>query len=239
MIHELNNKFQLDPINPTSVLALAAALDPRSRGLTYLPDNNSHVALKAELLKHLSCWLTDHSSTNESEDANPPPSKKKKNSKDKEYELDFFFGNDNSDTECPQSVLMQRELNTYFAERPPPAETEPLCRWKTNAPRYPFVSIIARKFLWIPATSVPFERIFSAAGYVVSKLRASLSPENVDALLFLRQNTELLKPGQSDEATTLKYFPEVVLPEEIEEGEGFSQSDSDEDIIDSVLSSSK
>ena len=91
---------------------------------------------------------------------------------------------------------MQQELNTYFAERPPPAETEPLCWWKTNAPRYPLVSIIARKFLCIPATSVPSERIFSAAGYVVSKLRASLSPENVDALLFLRQNTELLKLGQ-------------------------------------------
>ena len=101
LIHKLNNKFQLDPINPTSVLALAAAFDPRSRGLTYLPNNNSHVALKVELLKHLSCWSTDHSSTNESEDANPPPSKKKKNSKDKGYVLDFFFGSDNSNTECP------------------------------------------------------------------------------------------------------------------------------------------
>ena len=101
LIHKLNNKFQLDPINPTSVLALAAAFDPRSHGLTYLPNNNSHVALKVELLKHLSCWSTDHSSTNESEDANPPPSKKKKNSKDKGYVLDFFFGSDNSNTECP------------------------------------------------------------------------------------------------------------------------------------------
>ena len=117
---------------------------------------------------------------------------------------------------------MQQELNTYFAERPPPAETEPLCWWKTNAPCYPCVSIIARKFLCIPATSVTSKQIFSAAGYVVSKLRASLSPENVDALLYLRQNTELLKPGQSDKATTLKYCPKVVLPEEIEEGEGFS-----------------
>ena len=62
----------------------------------------------------------------------------------------------------------------------------------------------------------------------------------IKSLLVSRkwQNIELLKPGQSDEATTLKYCPEVVLPEEIEEGEGFSQSDSDEDIIDSVLSSS-
>ena len=96
-----------------------------------------------------------------------------------------------------------------------------------NAPRYPFLSILARKFLCIPATSVPLERIFSAAGHIVSKLRASLSPENVDALLFLRQNAELIKPGHSDQVTTLKYCPEEVLPEEIEEAGGYSHSESE------------
>ena len=41
LIQELRNKFQLHPINPTSVLALTAALDPLSQSLIYLPDDNS------------------------------------------------------------------------------------------------------------------------------------------------------------------------------------------------------
>ena len=98
-------------------------------------------------------------------------------------------------TIVPQSVFLQ-ELNIYFAERPPPADMEPLCWWKVNALHHHFLSIIllARKFLCIPATSVPSEQIFAAAGHIVSKSRTSLSPENVDALLFLRQNAELIKP---------------------------------------------
>ena len=38
---------------PTSVLALAASLDPRSHGLTYLPDDNSQAAFKEELLQQM------------------------------------------------------------------------------------------------------------------------------------------------------------------------------------------
>ena len=36
LIQELRNKFQLNPINPTGVLALIASLDPHSHDLTLL-----------------------------------------------------------------------------------------------------------------------------------------------------------------------------------------------------------
>jgi len=228
---ELKKKFGLDPINPVSILSLAASLDPRSRGLTYLPDDKSQTALKQELLQRLIIISSDKESNSKDSSKEKevvPPAKKKKSS-GKDYELEFFFGGDSSDKDCPHNVLIQQELNTYFAERPPSADTEPLCWWKVNAARYPKMNELAKQLLCIPATSVPSERIFSAAGHIVSKLRAALSPENVDALLFLRQNKSLVSTtsGQVNNLSqqTTQYSPEDVLPEEIEEIEGCSESE--------------
>ena len=50
---------------------------------------------------------------------------------------------------------------------------------------------LAKKYLAITATSTPAERVFSVAGLIVSRLRASLSPEHVDMLVFLNKNMDL------------------------------------------------
>ena len=60
--------------------------------------------------------------------------------------------------------------------------------WKLHQDDFPSLSKLALKYLCIPATSVPSERIFSLAGLVVNRLRARLSPEHVDMLIFLRKN---------------------------------------------------
>jgi hypothetical protein len=46
----------------------------------------------------------------------------------------------------------------------------------------------AIKYLIVPATSVPSERIFSTAGYVCIQKRACLSSEHVGMILFLHEN---------------------------------------------------
>ena len=60
--------------------------------------------------------------------------------------------------------------------------------WSRNEHRFPMVPQLARQLLCEPGTSVPSERIFSAAGLIVKNLRNSLSPENVDMLVFLNKN---------------------------------------------------
>ena len=65
----------------------------------------------------------------------------------------------------------------------------PLKWWKENAQKYPRLSLVAKKILAMPATSVPSERVFSTAGILVSKLRNRLSPVLVDNIIFLNKNT--------------------------------------------------
>ena len=45
----------------------------------------------------------------------------------------------------------------------------PLVWWKQNCSHLPMLQELAKKYLCIPATSVPAERLFSKAGEVVTK----------------------------------------------------------------------
>lgn len=80
----------------------------------------------------------------------------------------------------------------YFGEHPLSKKENPLTWWEKNAASYPTLAEQARSLLCIPATSTPSERLFSAAGNIVSKKRASLSPKHVDMLTFLHCNKVLL-----------------------------------------------
>ena len=54
--------------------------------------------------------------------------------------------------------------------------------------RYPNLAKIARKYLCIPCSNVPKERVFNIAGLTITDKRASLDPEKADMLICLRMN---------------------------------------------------
>lgn len=83
------------------------------------------------------------------------------------------------------------EIESYGKEETIQKDSCPLEWWKQNSFRYPVLSKIAIRYLCIPATSTASERVFSAAGNIVSAKRSCLKPENVNKLVFLTQNKHL------------------------------------------------
>ena len=54
--------------------------------------------------------------------------------------------------------------------------------------RFPCLAALAKIYLAIPATEVASERAFSVAGLTLTKLRSTLDPDSVDAVIFVHKN---------------------------------------------------
>ncbi|KAG5848595.1 hypothetical protein ANANG_G00100150 [Anguilla anguilla] len=57
----------------------------------------------------------------------------------------------------------------------------PLQFWQSEGHRFPHLQKLTLKYLCVPTTSVPSERIFSKSGELISKRRSRLKPKNVHA----------------------------------------------------------
>lgn len=68
---------------------------------------------------------------------------------------------------------------------------DPLTWWKIHKVNFLNISRLARKYLCIPATSVPSERVFSTGGNVVTCQRSALKPATVNMLVFLTKNLKV------------------------------------------------
>lgn len=80
------------------------------------------------------------------------------------------------------------ELRRYLEEPHIARDSDPLAWWKQHETLFPKLSEVAKKFLCIPASSVPSERLFSKAGELISHRRSSLKEENINMILFLNKN---------------------------------------------------
>ena len=87
--------------------------------------------------------------------------------------------------------LVMEEVTSYKAVDCISLDSNPLLWWKTIEPKYPHVAKLAKRYLVVPATSVPSKRVFSTAGDIVSAQRAVLSAHNVDKLIFLKKNLKV------------------------------------------------
>ena len=140
-------------------------------------------------------------------------------------------------------LIKDEEMAIVWPERPPtqssivsewdmytkmPAEigTEVLKFWKDNQKKFPLLSEAARKWLCVPASSAPSERVFSSGGNIISYKRTKLQPEQVEKLLYIQQNYDRVKiktykltsaeeaivEEDTPRTSTSSPFPEGIVP---------------------------
>ena len=86
------------------------------------------------------------------------------------------------------------EVREYLKENPKciPQTHKPVKWWKENHMKYPRLSLLSKKYLSCPPSSVESERLFSVASHIFSQERNRLERPTSDKLMFinfsLRQN---------------------------------------------------
>ena len=84
--------------------------------------------------------------------------------------------------------IIKKEVNHYLDSHQSDPELTILQWWKKNEMIYPRLSKLAKKYLAIPANSVPSERVFSLTGALVNKKRNRMNSKNIDLFVFLNKN---------------------------------------------------
>ncbi|XP_063743762.1 E3 SUMO-protein ligase ZBED1-like [Eleginops maclovinus] len=181
-------KARLAPADTSSarkVAYIASFLDPRHKHLRFTTDEVRDT-VQAEVRTLLS--MADDQETEEAAECDEGPSEPKHPRKDclSAAAIAVLFGEEYS----AEGATYTTELTQYCQDVCPPLHTDPLTWWKANQKRYPRLAKLASAYLCVPATSVPSERVFSAAGLIVNRLRTRLHPEHVDMLIFLNKNMQ-------------------------------------------------
>lgn len=101
------------------------------------------------------------------------------------WSLHRNLSNKNNDKKMVNTTS-RNELRAYLNKPLINIQDDPLKHWEEIKISFPRLYKLAMKYLLIPATSVPTERLFSKAGATVTKSRNRLSGETLSKLLFLQ-----------------------------------------------------
>lgn len=88
--------------------------------------------------------------------------------------------------------VASHELPVYLSTPCLAESTHPLMFWKENQNSFPNLSVLACKYLAIPASSAPVERIFSVAGKIFRPDRCRLNDKTFEELLTIKCNNVTL-----------------------------------------------
>ena len=91
--------------------------------------------------------------------------------------------------EAPAPTI-ESEVERYLKLPSAPMHTDFLDWWATNENEFPALSVMARQYLGVPATSASAERLFSIAGRAFDDQRQSMKEQMLEMLMWARINRE-------------------------------------------------
>ncbi len=91
---------------------------------------------------------------------------------------------------------IEKDLDTWLkhTEASDRTDIDIITYWKEKADKMPLLAKVARTFFGLPVTSASSERLFSAAGNVVTSARTLLNSERAEQLIFIHDNYWLVEP---------------------------------------------
>jgi hypothetical protein len=161
---------------PSNIMLIATFLDPRFKNFDWSNGDNKDEAkeLVQELYDDAKKDLLPRNSINSDISS----------SDDDDDIFNVLKGKERNVKDVDEVVL-------YLQQKQIRLKDDPLKWWSVNKTTLPILAQIARKYLSIPAASVPSERLFSDAGNHISARRTRLSPELVNKMLFLKRNSDI------------------------------------------------
>lgn len=189
-------KRRFADVEKNCLISTATLLDPRVKNTCFIEDENKRKAVKRlqDLLK-ANFQSSKKGATNEIErlSSDEQPSAKRPCFDLREFIIEQQCIEDQSENN--EYVI---ELENYLKQPIILKKNDTdLCDildwWENNKYSFPNLYSLTKKYLSIPATSAPCERIFSKAGEILSKKRSRLNPKNFNCLLFLMHNINKLR----------------------------------------------
>ena len=165
----------------SQLLNNACFMDPRFKSLSFFSEREKDQVV--------SCIREEAEALEETETESPETEPPEKRQKKESTLMSLLEGIIEPSVEENKKEKVKKELDKYFCIDGC-TDGKPLVWWKNYEGQFPLLAKLAKRYLCIPATSVPSERAFSAAGNVVNAKRACLLPENVNMLVFLSQNLD-------------------------------------------------
>ncbi|XP_051964154.1 zinc finger BED domain-containing protein 4-like [Xyrauchen texanus] len=197
-------------MSPLKVATTLLTLDPRFKDLAFLDDSDAKDMVFMKITTEVVQMngeeeVSDTAMPNEDQatgtfeedqtaetEGNKSPSKEDKTDDvppKKKTAMDQMFG-DFLSARPPAKTIREKAKDEIlkYRERDTLGLDGDVLQWWRLQVDLPPLSALAKRYLSIPATSVPAERVFSTAGDIVTAQRSLLHPDHVDQLIFLKKN---------------------------------------------------